>query len=239
MASILNGNTHRIISLVKSTCGSHSKWERGTWDALAVWSWLAPLTESFQSLALEAPEPALLRSPSRSVSIQKRPLPMSKKRWERGGSLKKIGVSIETPLTSYRNPRGQIPKNRRGWGRSSCWWDSLREWETALCLEEQRDGSLPAMPWQSLGKCLDTTPCTPPSTRSSRAPCGSFSEFGLGGSWSCSPDLKWLKSQCQETSVCAPLCCKMLCWASRFCTGGRGAVGSRSKPMSKGPWSKC
>ena len=39
-------------------------------------------------------------------------------------------------------------------------------------------------------------------------------------------------------SACAPLCCKNLCRASRFCTGGRGAAGSRSKHMSKGPWSK-
>ena len=34
--------------------------------------------------------------------------------------------------------------------------------------------------------------------------------------------------------VCAPLCCKNLCSASRFCTGGRGAVGSRSKQAAQG-----
>ena len=30
-------------------------------------------------------------------------------------------------------------------------------------------------------------------------------------------------------SVCAPLCCKNMCCSSRFCTGGGGAAGSRSK----------
>ena len=36
-------------------------------------------------------------------------------------------------------------------------------------------------------------------------------------------------------SVCAPLCCKNLCCASRFCTGGMGVVGGRSEQISKGP----
>ena len=35
-------------------------------------------------------------------------------------------------------------------------------------------------------------------------------------------------------SVCAPLCCKNLCCASRFCTGGRGAGGSRSQNLLEG-----
>ena len=39
-------------------------------------------------------------------------------------------------------------------------------------------------------------------------------------------------------SACAALCFKNMCCASRFCTGGRGAAGSRSKQMPKGPWSK-
>ena len=39
-------------------------------------------------------------------------------------------------------------------------------------------------------------------------------------------------------SACAPLCCKNLCCGSRFCTGGRGAAGSRSKQLPKGPQSK-
>ena len=38
-----------------------------------------------------------------------------------------------------------------------------------------------------------------------------------------------------QKSACAPLCCKNMCCASRFCTRGRGAAGSRSKQMSKGP----
>ena len=42
------------------------------------------------------------------------------------------------------------------------------------------------------------------------------------------------------TSVSAPLCYnKSLCCAPRVCWGGRGAMGSRSKTMFKGPWSKC
>ena len=36
-------------------------------------------------------------------------------------------------------------------------------------------------------------------------------------------------------SACAPLCCKNMCCASRFCTGGQGAAGGKSKQMSKGP----
>ena len=36
-------------------------------------------------------------------------------------------------------------------------------------------------------------------------------------------------------SARAPLCCKNMCCASRFCTDGRGAVGSRSKQTSTGP----
>ena len=39
-------------------------------------------------------------------------------------------------------------------------------------------------------------------------------------------------------SACAPLCHKNMCCASRFCTGGGGAAGSKSERMSKGPWSK-
>ena len=39
-------------------------------------------------------------------------------------------------------------------------------------------------------------------------------------------------------SACARLCWKNLCCASRFCTGGGGAAGSKSKQMFKGPWSK-
>ena len=39
-------------------------------------------------------------------------------------------------------------------------------------------------------------------------------------------------------SACAPLCCKNMCCASRFCIGGGGAVGSRSNEMPKGPESK-
>ena len=35
-------------------------------------------------------------------------------------------------------------------------------------------------------------------------------------------------------SACVPLCCKNLCCASRFGTGGGGAAGSRSKQMFKG-----
>ena len=34
--------------------------------------------------------------------------------------------------------------------------------------------------------------------------------------------------------MCAPLCCKNLCCASRFRTGGRGAGGSRSKNLLEG-----
>ena len=41
-----------------------------------------------------------------------------------------------------------------------------------------------------------------------------------------------------KPSACAPLCCNNLCCASRFCTGGRGAAGSRSTQMSKVPWSE-
>ena len=63
--------------------------------------------------------------------------------------------------------------------------------------------------------------CTPPPTRARRfAPSMAFSREGL-----CE----------QRFSACAPPCCKNLCCASRFCTGCRGAVGSRSKQMSKGP----
>ena len=31
------------------------------------------------------------------------------------------------------------------------------------------------------------------------------------------------------------LCCRNMCCVSRFCTGGRGAAGSRSRQMSKAP----
>ena len=34
--------------------------------------------------------------------------------------------------------------------------------------------------------------------------------------------------------ACAPLCCKNLCCASRFCTGGGGAGDSRSKNLLEG-----
>ena len=39
---------------------------------------------------------------------------------------------------------------------------------------------------------------------------------------------------CVFFRVCAPLCCKNLCCASRFCTGGGGAGGSRSKNLLEG-----
>ena len=58
------------------------------------------------------------------------------------------------------------------------------------------------------------------------------------------PLFYWLvPSNCSENSLVycsarAPLCCKSMCCASRFCTGGRGAAGTASKQMSKGPWSK-
>ena len=38
-----------------------------------------------------------------------------------------------------------------------------------------------------------------------------------------------LKIYFPRISACAPLCCKNMCCASRFCTGGVGAAGSRSK----------
>ena len=38
-----------------------------------------------------------------------------------------------------------------------------------------------------------------------------------------------------ECTACAFLCCKNMCCASRFCMGGRGAAGSKSQQMSKGP----
>ena len=41
-----------------------------------------------------------------------------------------------------------------------------------------------------------------------------------------------------RASACAPLCCKNMCCASRLCMGGSGAAGSKSKQMSKGPYSK-
>ena len=67
--------------------------------------------------------------------------------------------------------------------------------------------------------------------------------------WSRSLLLAWWKNRHQTVkisapkihhffSACAPLCCKNMCCASRFCTGGEGAAGSKSKQMSKGPWSK-
>ena len=40
-------------------------------------------------------------------------------------------------------------------------------------------------------------------------------------------------------SVCDPLCCKNMCCASRFWTGGREAGGSGSKNLPEGPKSKC
>ena len=50
--------------------------------------------------------------------------------------------------------------------------------------------------------------------------------------WSWSSDKSFSKSGCD------PLCCKNVCRASRFCMGGRGAAGSRSKNLLGGPWSK-
>ena len=38
-----------------------------------------------------------------------------------------------------------------------------------------------------------------------------------------------------KSSVCDPLCRKNMCCASRFCTGGREAGGSRSKNLPEGP----
>ena len=40
-------------------------------------------------------------------------------------------------------------------------------------------------------------------------------------------------------SACAPLCCKNMCCASRFCTGGGGAAGSRSKQCPRARAAKC
>ena len=37
-----------------------------------------------------------------------------------------------------------------------------------------------------------------------------------------------------QAAACAPLCCKNMCCASRFCMGGRGAAGSRSKNLLEG-----
>ena len=39
--------------------------------------------------------------------------------------------------------------------------------------------------------------------------------------------------------ACAPLCCKNMCCASRFCTGGRGAAGSRSKQCPRVRKANC
>ena len=41
-----------------------------------------------------------------------------------------------------------------------------------------------------------------------------------------------------KVSVCDPLCCKIMCCASRFWTGGREAGGSRSKILPEGPWKR-
>ena len=85
-----------------------------------------------------------------------------------------------------------------------------------------------------------------------------FHCFFLVLAWPQTPVLCWLRfSHCQDISdvrpqipptaakprcvqqpklsACAPLCCKNMCRASCFCVGGRGAVGGRSKQMSKGP----
>ena len=40
-------------------------------------------------------------------------------------------------------------------------------------------------------------------------------------------------------SACDPLCCKNMCCASRFWTGGGEAGGSGSKSLPKGHESKC
>ena len=40
-------------------------------------------------------------------------------------------------------------------------------------------------------------------------------------------------------SACAPLCCKNMCCASCFCTGGGGAVSSRSQQFPRARKAKC
>ena len=42
----------------------------------------------------------------------------------------------------------------------------------------------------------------------------------------------------EKVGVC-PLCCKNMCCASRFCTGGAGAAGSRSKQCPRARKAKC
>ena len=67
------------------------------------------------------------------------------------------------------------------------------------------------------------------------AACLSFEiRLHLGPQYLCETSGGWG----HRVGVCAPLRCKNLCWASRSCTWGGGAVGSRSKQMSKGLRSK-
>ena len=84
----------------------------------------------------------------------------------------------------------------------------------------------------NLGKCHDPLQHSRPvgaPTLSKIYPDICFSGFDQGG-----PKIvKNLKTKTQNSffllSACAPLCCKNMCCASRFCTGGGGAAGSRSK----------
>ena len=58
--------------------------------------------------------------------------------------------------------------------------------------------------------------------------------------------LSELSRSCSQVSIiqpwfsaCAPLCCKNMCCASPFCTGGGGAAGSRSKQCPRARKAKC